>query len=111
MFADVRRDMPNIGKHAPEAGSTYAHAAQTAQYGSPYAVGTAAATAKGNREVLNDLMTTEQLAERLHLTRQAVYMMNHAGTGPRSVRVGRRRLYPREAVEQWLRDRLDAQSR
>lgn len=49
--------------------------------------------------------TTEQVAEMLHVSPGAVRVMHTRGTGPPSVKAGRRRLYPRDALTEWLETR------
>jgi hypothetical protein len=50
------------------------------------------------------LFTTGQVADALHVTEGAVRAMHTRGTGPPSVKKGRRRLYPAEAFDAWLRE-------
>lgn len=46
-------------------------------------------------------LTVEQLAERLHVSANAVYIMNSRGTGPKVTKIGRRVRYLIEDVEAW----------
>lgn len=48
-------------------------------------------------------LTVDQLAERLGLSPNAVYIMNHRGTGPRPTKLGRRVRYTLADVETWER--------
>ena len=50
----------------------------------------------------SEMMTTEQVAVRLHISPAAVRQRAKRGTGPPSVKVGRRRLYRRTDVAEWL---------
>lgn len=47
------------------------------------------------------LLTVDQLAERWHTTRGAIYMLRYRGELPRAVRVGRRLLFPLDEVLAW----------
>jgi predicted DNA-binding transcriptional regulator AlpA len=49
-------------------------------------------------------LTTEELAERLHLAPKTLWNWNLQGVGPTPVKVGRRLLYRVEAVEAWERE-------
>src|SRR5690349_20509336 len=49
-------------------------------------------------------MTTEEIAERFRTKPQTVRYWSTIGYGPRSIRVGRRRLHPLEAVTEFERD-------
>ena len=53
-----------------------------------------------------EMMTTEQVAARLRITPGAVRALTFRGTGPPSVKVGKRRLYPRPEFDRWLEDGL-----
>jgi DNA-binding transcriptional MerR regulator len=47
-------------------------------------------------------LTTEEVADIARTAPSTVRYWNHIGKGPRSIKRGRRRLYPQSAVEQWL---------
>lgn len=51
------------------------------------------------------LWTHEEAAAYLRVTPQSLYSMNHAGTGPRSFKVGRQRRYDPDDIRAWLNDR------
>jgi hypothetical protein len=55
--------------------------------------------------VLAEYMTPEQLAGELGLCKRTLDRWHASRTGPPRVTVGRRPLYRREAVVQWLRKR------
>jgi len=55
---------------------------------------------------VNDLMTTNEVAERLRASEATVRYWRHEGTGPRSAKIGRRVVYRRADVEQWLEDQF-----
>ena len=57
-----------------------------------------------------DLMTTAEVAEYLRAPVATVHYWVHRGEAPPSVRIGKRRLYRREAVEAWLRHREQAEA-
>jgi predicted DNA-binding transcriptional regulator AlpA len=46
-------------------------------------------------------MTTEEVADRFRTAASTVRHWRQMGTGPRGVRIGRRVLYARSAVEDW----------
>lgn len=50
-------------------------------------------------------LTTTDLAELVRCPESTVRYWRHLGTGPQGVRVGRRVLYRREAVDAWLAQR------
>jgi DNA-binding transcriptional MerR regulator len=47
-------------------------------------------------------LTTEEVAEAARTAPSTVRYWRHIGKGPRSVKRGRRVLYPQSAVERWL---------
>lgn len=53
---------------------------------------------------MDDLLTTEQVAAMVHLNPATIRWHRHRGTGPRGFRVptGKRVLYKRSDVEEWL---------
>ncbi|MBV8980395.1 MAG: helix-turn-helix domain-containing protein [Acidimicrobiia bacterium] len=57
-----------------------------------------------------ELLTVDELAEFLRSTPDAVYALRYRGDGPRGVRVGRRVLFRRSDVDDWLDARSDAAS-
>jgi predicted DNA-binding transcriptional regulator AlpA len=52
-----------------------------------------------------DLLTTAEVAVITRAPVATVRYWRHLGTGPRSFRVGRRVVYWRQEVEQWLSER------
>lgn len=57
------------------------------------------------------LLTPAEVADELNLAEQTLANMRHRGGGPPFVKVGHRTVrYPREALDQWLRDRLLART-
>lgn len=52
-----------------------------------------------------DLLTTAEVAVMTRAPAATVRYWRHLGTGPRSFRVGRRVVYRRHEVEQWLSER------
>jgi predicted DNA-binding transcriptional regulator AlpA len=55
--------------------------------------------------VLSEYMTPEELASELGICKRTLDRWHAARTGPPRVTVGRRPVYRREAVAQWLRKR------
>ncbi|WP_084039280.1 AlpA family transcriptional regulator [Demequina sp. NBRC 110053] len=53
-------------------------------------------------------MTTEEVAEYLRTSVDTVRYWHHRGTGPASVKLGRRRLYAIEDVEAWIAKQREA---
>lgn len=51
---------------------------------------------------MNEYLTTEDLADMLRTSPSTVRFWHHNGTGPRSFKVGRRRLYERADVDTWI---------
>lgn len=49
--------------------------------------------------LLQRYLTTEEVAERYRTSINTVNYWHKQGTGPRSVKIGRRRLYPIDALE------------
>jgi excisionase family DNA binding protein len=54
---------------------------------------------------LPSLHTTDEVAEALRTTRKAVYAMAERGQIPGVVRIGRRVLFQRQALVDWLRQK------
>jgi predicted DNA-binding transcriptional regulator AlpA len=52
----------------------------------------------------NELLTTAEVAVITRAPVSTVRYWRHLGTGPRSFRLGRRVVYRRQEVEQWLRE-------
>lgn len=59
-------------------------------------------------ETLDRLLTVEELADYLGVPVATLYQWRHRGKGPPGFRVGRYIRYRRNDVEQWIRDRLEA---
>ena len=59
-------------------------------------------------ETRERLLTVEELAEYLGVPVATLYQWRHRGEGPPGFRVGRYIRYRRNDVEQWIRDRLEA---
>lgn len=53
-------------------------------------------------------LTTEEVAEALRTSPSTVRYWHHAGKGPPSIRVGRRRLYRESDVVAWLQSDLES---
>lgn len=58
---------------------------------------------------MNDLMTTAEVAEMLRTSEATARYWRYIGSGPRSAKVGRRVVYRRADVEQWLNEQFDAE--
>lgn len=52
-----------------------------------------------------ELLLTSEVAELLRAPESTVRYWRHIGSGPPSVKVGRRVLYRRDALEAWIRER------
>lgn len=57
----------------------------------------------------DDFLTTEEVAHLCRTSASTVRYWRYDGSGPEGFRVGRRVLYPRSAVDAWLRQRRDEQ--
>jgi excisionase family DNA binding protein len=57
----------------------------------------------------DEFLTTEQLADYLHVAPQTLRQWRWQGSGPPGIKVGRRVLYRRSAVEAWLAEQADPQ--
>lgn len=57
------------------------------------------------RPVLDELLTTAELAAYLKVPVQTIHAWRTHGTGPIGVRMGKHVRYPRRDVEQWISDR------
>lgn len=66
-----------------------------------------AKTLSMNTHASDQLMTVEQLAEKLQIPKTTLYAWRYRGTGPLGIAVGRHLRYRRADVERWL----DAESR
>jgi len=56
-------------------------------------------------DISTELLTTDEVAVITRAPVATVRYWRHLGTGPRSFRVGRRVVYRRSEVEQWLSER------
>jgi predicted DNA-binding transcriptional regulator AlpA len=56
-------------------------------------------------DISTDLLTTAEVAVITRAPVSTVRYWRHLGTGPRSFRLGRRVVYRRHEVEQWLSER------
>jgi hypothetical protein len=54
------------------------------------------------KEDMTDYLTTAEVAEMLRTSPESVRYWNHLGVGPKSFKVGRRRLYDRSDVEAFI---------
>ena len=59
-------------------------------------------TTRGAPPELPRFLTTAEVAEIVRVTPSTVRYWRHRGTGPDGERVGKKVLYPREAVDAWL---------
>lgn len=59
------------------------------------------------REAFEECLSLAELAERLHVSPQAIYDLRSQGRGPKGFRVGRRLRFRISEVEAWLA-RLEA---
>ena len=57
-----------------------------------------------------DAFTVQEAADRLGVGRATIYKWWSEGQGPPAIKVGRRRLISREALENWLRDQTATSS-
>ncbi len=63
------------------------------------------------REVASpEYLTTQEVAELVRAPAETVRYWSHAGRGPRSVKIGRRRLYRRADVQAWLDEQYASQA-
>lgn len=51
-------------------------------------------------------LTTDQAAQRLHMSKGGLANMRSYGGGPRYMKIGRRVLYPVDEIERWERMHL-----
>lgn len=51
---------------------------------------------------MDEYLTTEELAQKMRTVPSTVRYWEHVGTAPRSVKVGRRRLYAKADVAAWI---------
>ena len=54
-------------------------------------------------------LTTQEVADRFRTSPESVRYWRHRGTGPQSVKIGRKVLYPAQAVRDWEAQRLAAE--
>ena len=59
---------------------------------------------------MGKLMTVEDLADRVNLSVSTIRYWAQQGTGPRSIKLGRRRMYRPEDVEAWLEAQISKES-
>lgn len=52
--------------------------------------------------MMDRYLTTEEVAEIARTAPSTVRYWHHIGRGPKSLKIGRRRLYPESAVREWL---------
>ena len=50
-------------------------------------------------------LTTEEVADELRTSPETVRFWRHTGRGPKSFKAGRRVLYPRSDLDQWIANR------
>jgi len=60
---------------------------------------------------MKDLMTVTEVADMCRTTAHTVYYWLQTGKGPRSMKVGRKRLYRREDVVAWLESQYTKEAR
>lgn len=53
----------------------------------------------------DELLTTAQLAQEMHLTERAIEKWRMLGTGPRFAKIGRKVLYRRADIRAWVQSR------
>lgn len=58
-----------------------------------------------------DLMTLEEVAEMLRKSPAQLRWMRHAGTGPRSAKIGGRVMFRRGEVEEWIARQFEETAR
>lgn len=58
-----------------------------------------------------DLLSTKQVSDMTGVSEPTVRYWRHMGQGPVSFKIGRRVVYRREAVEQWIAEQEKATSR
>lgn len=56
------------------------------------------------------LLTVREASEIAHTSPATLRYWRHAGSGPRSFKIGRRVMYKRADVEQWLQQQYDTTS-
>jgi excisionase family DNA binding protein len=54
----------------------------------------------------DEYLTTQEVAERLRTSPDTVRYWRHVGKGPQSFKVGRRVLYPKSAVDEWIAEAM-----
>lgn len=60
---------------------------------------------------MNDLMTTAEVAEMLRTPEATLHYWVHNNKGPRSAKIGRRRMWRRADVLEWIDQQFDAETR
>lgn len=56
------------------------------------------------------LLTVAEVAELCRTTENTVRYWEYQGTGPESIKVGRRRLFPEDSVDAWLNKDRNAEA-
>ncbi len=56
-----------------------------------------------------ELMTVEEVAEELRTPAPTIRYWIHRGEGPRSFKIGRRRMFRRQDVDAWLMEQINAE--
>lgn len=54
-----------------------------------------------------EIMTTDEVAQYLRAPAATIRFWQHAGTGPKSYKVGRRRMYKKTDVDAWFEQQAD----
>lgn len=69
----------------------------------------AARRGSGPAEAGGELLTTEEFADLIRTPESTVRYWRHVGTGPRGVRIGRRVLYRRTDIDEWIAEQFSKQ--
>lgn len=56
----------------------------------------------------DELLTRDQVCERLKITKKVLWLRERAGHGPPRVRIGNTVRYPESLFEQFITDRIEA---
>ena len=54
---------------------------------------------------LTEYLTQDQVADLLHISKRTLERMRHEGSGPKYCKAGRRVLFTRQAIDEWLEGR------